>query len=125
MSNTRKAYTLEDKIKMIKACKTKSQAKVSSDFSVAPGTLHGFLKNKDKLMKQYENASTVNVNKKRHREGIYPDMEEALFFWFNEKFLQGALLSGGFIKEKAKKIAAAQGINEFNASNRWLDSFKA
>ena len=59
MSKTRKAYTLEDKIKFIKACETNSQAKVSSDFSIASGLLHGFLKNKDKLMKKYENSSTA------------------------------------------------------------------
>ena len=69
MSKTRKAYTLGDKIKFIKACETNSQAKVSSDFSVAPGKLNGFLKNKDKLMKQYENSSPVNVTQKEAPRG--------------------------------------------------------
>ena len=46
-------------------------------------------------MKQYENSATVNLSKKWQHEGKEADIEEALYLWFNEKRLQGALLPGG------------------------------
>ena len=77
MSKVRKAYTLEEKVKMIKACEVNSLSKVSEEFSIAMGTLHGYVKNKDKFLKQYENSSRVNLSQKRQLEGINPDIEEA------------------------------------------------
>ena len=51
--------------------------KVSEEFSIGMVTLHGYVKNKDKFLKQYENSSRVNLSQKRQCEGINPDIEEA------------------------------------------------
>ena len=108
---------------MIEACKTKSQVQVSKEFNIARGTLCGYLKDKVNLLKQFEQSTPKSANRKRHREGKEADIEEALFIWFNEKRVQGAMPSGGIIREKAKQIAASQG-KEFNASEGWLAKFK-
>ena len=50
MANSRKAFSLQEKVKLIEACKTKSQAQVAKEFSVARGTLNGFIKDKIKIM---------------------------------------------------------------------------
>ena len=39
MANSRKAFSLQEKVKLIEACKTKSQAQVATEFLVARGTL--------------------------------------------------------------------------------------
>ena len=62
MANSRKAFSLQEKVKLIKACKTKSQAQVAKEFSVARGTLNGFIKDKIKIMEQFQISSTKSVN---------------------------------------------------------------
>ena len=123
MGNSRKQFSLQDKVKLIEACKTKSQSKVAQEFSVAKGTLNGFLKDKIKIMEQFEKSSPKSVHRKRQREGEHPEEEEALYLWFNEKRLQGVMPSGGVIKEKAKQIAASKG-KQLNASDGWLHNWK-
>ena len=53
MANSRKAFSLQEKVKLIEACKTKSQAQVAKEYSVARGTLNGFIKDKIKVMEQF------------------------------------------------------------------------
>ena len=48
MVNSRKQFSLQDKVKLIEACKTKSQSKVAQEFSVAKGTLNGKIKDINK-----------------------------------------------------------------------------
>ena len=86
---------------MIEACKTKSQVQVSQEFNMARGTLCGYLKDKVNLLKQYAKSTPKSANRKRHREGKEAVIEEALFIWFNEKRVPGAMPSGGIIREKA------------------------
>ena len=62
MANSRKAFSLQEKVKLIEACKTKSQAQVAKEFLVARGTLNGFIKDKIKIMEQIEISSTKSVN---------------------------------------------------------------
>ena len=62
MANSRKAFSLQEKVKLIEACKTKSQAQVAKEFSVARGTLNGFIKDKIKIMEQIQISSTKSVN---------------------------------------------------------------
>ena len=62
MANSRKAFSLQEKVKLIEACKTKSQAQVAKEFSVARGTQNGFIKDKIKIMEQIQISSTKSVN---------------------------------------------------------------
>ena len=63
MDNSRKAFSLQEKVKLIEACKAKSQAQVAKEFSVARGTLNGFVKDKIKIMEQFKISSTKSVNR--------------------------------------------------------------
>ena len=62
MANSRKAFSLQEKVKLIEAGKTKSQAQVAKEFSVARGTMNGFIKDKIKIMEQIQISSTKSVN---------------------------------------------------------------
>ena len=53
MANSKKTLSLQEKVKLIETCKTKSQAQVAKEFSVARGTLNGFIKDKIKVMEQF------------------------------------------------------------------------
>ena len=50
MVNSRKCFSLQEKVKLIEACKTKSQVEVAKEFSVARGTLNGFIKDNIKII---------------------------------------------------------------------------
>ena len=63
MANSKKAFSLQEKVKLIEACKTKSQAQVAKEFLVARGTLNGFIKDKIKIMEQIQISSTKSVNR--------------------------------------------------------------
>ena len=62
MVNSRKCFSLQEKVKLIEACKTKSQVEVAKEFSVARGTLNGFIKDNIKIMEQFQISSPKSVN---------------------------------------------------------------
>ena len=58
MSKTCEVYTLEEKVKLIKACKIKVNLKCLHSFLLHRAHSR-FQKNKYKLLKQYENSATA------------------------------------------------------------------
>ena len=64
MGKTLKCYTLQEKVQMIEACKTKSQVQVSQEFNIARGTLCGHLKDKVNLLKQFEQSTPKSANRR-------------------------------------------------------------
>ncbi|UYV81600.1 hypothetical protein LAZ67_20001670 [Cordylochernes scorpioides] len=68
-----------------------------------------------------KNSSTL----KRDRDGEFPEIEEALFRWIRQANAMKLAINGNILKEKAILLALKMGQDNFEASNGWLDRFKA
>ncbi|UYV62756.1 TIGD6 [Cordylochernes scorpioides] len=66
-------------------------------------------------------ASTL----KRDRDGEFPEIEEALFRWIRQANAMKLAINGNILKEKAILLALKMGQDNFEASNGWLEKFKA
>lgn len=58
----------------------------------------------------------INASKKKMRPSSYPDVEEMLFKWFQQRRANNILISGPILQLKTEK--------DFKCSSRWLDRFK-
>ncbi|GBO27799.1 hypothetical protein AVEN_123473-1 [Araneus ventricosus] len=58
----------------------------------------------------------------RHEK--YVDINEAVLEWFKTVRAKKIPVSGPMIPHKAKELADALGIENFSASNGWLDRFR-
>ncbi|UYV83111.1 K02A2.6-like [Cordylochernes scorpioides] len=70
---------------------------------------------------RYNKSSTL----KRDRDGEFPEIEEALFRWIRQANAMKLAINGNILKEKAILLALKMGQDNFEASNGWLEKFKA
>ncbi|UYV83541.1 Transposase [Cordylochernes scorpioides] len=62
---------------------------------------------------------------KRDRDGEFPEIEETLFRWIRQANAMKLAINGNILKEKAILLALKMGQDNFEASNGWLEKFKA
>ncbi|UYV76661.1 hypothetical protein LAZ67_14001628 [Cordylochernes scorpioides] len=62
---------------------------------------------------------------KRDRDGEFPEIEEALFRWIRQANAMKLAINGNILKEKAILLALKMGQDNFEASNGWIEKFKA
>ncbi|UYV69654.1 hypothetical protein LAZ67_7000122 [Cordylochernes scorpioides] len=67
----------------------------------------------------------INPNYCRYRQCHYPLLEEALYTWLVQARLKNIPLNGLILQQKAIYYATGMKYDEFEASNGWLDRFKA
>lgn len=64
------------------------------------------------------------VQRKKQKVGKFDKLEKVLVEWLHQARALKLPISGPIICEKARKIAEGLQINDFNASNGWIDRFK-
>ena len=85
------------------------------------------MKDKDKIVRLYENNTSAEVRhtRKRVRESKYADVNEALYQWYLLAISKNIYPDGRHQTEKAVEIAQKLGVAQsFKASNGWLDRWK-
>ncbi|TFJ88772.1 hypothetical protein, partial [Lonepinella koalarum] len=55
---------------------------------------------------------------------MYPEVEKALFKWFEQVRGKSVPVTGPLLLEKTKEFAEQMNVQDFNASPGWLDHFK-
>ena len=58
---------------------------------------------RDIISKQFEIVN-FERNSKHMKKGFYPDLENALFIWFNQKRSQNFVINDDILKTKAKEF---------------------
>ena len=79
--------------------------------------------NRLKLMDSIEGGKTGS-SRKRMRGAKRVDLDSAVYHWFLQERERKLHVSSHILKEKAKKFAAAFGIEDFHCSNGWMDRLK-
>ena len=119
----RKALDLADRVRVIELSKNnKSARSIADDFGVGKTQIQSIIKNKDNIMKDYEN--NCNQGRKRQRKQTpHDDVNDLTWEWFKSTTRRNMPVSGPLIQTQALKFAQDLGLNEFKASNGWLQSF--
>jgi len=119
----RREIDLATKKAIIEASATESnQTKLAKLFNIPRTTIAGILKGKEGI----ESAIDAGHEVKRSRlsKGKYLDVEKALLAWCSLQRSTGQNVNGVIVKRKAKELADLLNIDDFRASNGWLENFK-
>ena len=96
------------------------QKEVALRFGVQKGTLSTWKRNKTKI----EEAYHAGFGNKRMRPEKYEDLNKALRKWFLNCQSENIPLNGPLLKEKAIAFATELKIDNFQASDGWLEKWK-
>ena len=117
-SMKKKYDALEKKKKELE--KGVTQKEVVLHFGVQKSTLSTWKRNKTNI----EEAYHAGLANKRMWPEKYEDLNKALMKWFLNCRSKNIPLSGPFLKEKAVAFATELKIENFQASDRWLEKWK-
>lgn len=119
----RRAFTAEEKLKLVDDYLKKSPSQSLTDFAkeqgIASSTLCTILKNKGN---NPVNESTSM--KKKQRKCQLGDLDKALYLWFKEARAKNIPLSGPIIKQKADNLAFSLGYQNWSCSQGWFFRWK-
>ncbi|KAH7955530.1 hypothetical protein HPB52_001204 [Rhipicephalus sanguineus] len=124
MSRNRKPLTLGEKLRIIEEAEKRNgatKASIARDLNIPESSLKTILAKKDSILL---NAAKFGLNRKAAKDGKYAAMEKALVEWLRQARSSGIAVDGAILKEKAETVALRCGIDDFKASNGWLDRFK-
>ncbi|UYV82304.1 hypothetical protein LAZ67_21001670 [Cordylochernes scorpioides] len=102
----------------------KSHSQVSRERNIPRSTISTIFENKFAIKSAFL-KSNFSSTLKRDRDGEFPEIEEALFRWIRQANAMKLAINGNILKEKAILLALKMGQDNFEASNGWLEKFKA
>jgi hypothetical protein len=99
-----------------------TQEELAVIYKIKQNTVSDILKKKDKWL--LVNPESEEANKQRERLPAFPQVEEALALWITNALDAELIINGDILREKAKIFAQGFEINNFTASNGWINKFK-
>ena len=116
--------TIVEKYKILKEIeKGKSCAAVSRKHSIPKQTLSGWMKEKSKIYDAVEKNAT-STKKQRMRGAKSDDIDKACYQWLISARHNNLPVNGTILKDKALYFGKELGLEEFQASDGWLDRWK-
>ncbi|XP_049277446.1 tigger transposable element-derived protein 6-like [Anopheles funestus] len=117
-----KCFSQRDKLKIINAYEAgRSRSEIMHEYGLPLSSYYNIISNKATVKQQ---CLQGKGNVRRNRRADFPNVERCLLHWINQKMGHGNLLKGPTVKAKAKLFSVKLGIDDFSASNGWLDGFK-
>uniref|UniRef100_A0A182YJT2 Uncharacterized protein n=1 Tax=Anopheles stephensi TaxID=30069 RepID=A0A182YJT2_ANOST len=118
-----KCFSQCDKLKIIEAHEAgKSRNEVMHEFGLPLSSYYKIISQRDATKQQCLQGKGYV---RRNRSSDYPNLERCMIHWINQSFgAECHPLEGPVIKAQAKLFSIKLGIEEFSASNGWLDGFK-
>ena len=118
--NTKSIKDEYSTLKEVEDGKAKSQ--VAAKYGIPKNTLSTWLKNKDKIFEATKKGS--NSKRQRLRQGTFANLDQAMFKWLLIFRSRDVALSGLVFKTKAIAFAEKMNVENFKASDGWLDRWK-
>lgn len=124
MSNKRKQFSLEQKLKILEKIDSgEAKHSVAKEFNIAPSTLSTFIKDRHKIENQIRDGA-IGPKRKKIRAAKFEDVDNAVFKWFQEVRSRNIPINGPLIREKALEFSKLFGHGNFQASVGWLNRFR-
>lgn len=89
-------------------------------YNIKPNTVSSILKRKS----EYLSISSSELERKRFRQPMYKEIDDAVEIWMSQFLATNQTLRGDILQKKAKQFADKFGITDFTASAGWLTNFK-
>jgi len=87
--------------------------------------INSVIKNKAEILKQWESGANGDRKIVTARRCLYPALNDKVYEWFCVARGKNIPLTGKMIQEKAILIAVELNLDDFTASNGWLNRFQA
>lgn len=123
----RRQFTLEEKISVLRAVDSgQKKSNIAKDFGISASTLSTFLKDRDKIQREYNESNAGSASRKRIRTANFEDIDKSVYKWFLEVRSQDIPVSGPMLCAKARDFAVIYGVDEqFKATQGWLRAFRS
>lgn len=125
MGPSRRILSLKEKVEIIRSLNGKRFPirELAEKWKIGRTQAAEILKNKEQLLNLFQ--SGMNENAIRiHKGGRSELIDKVVLEWLNRARSKNVPLSGALVREKAMEIARHLNIDNFKASNGWLDKFK-
>ncbi|XP_014668922.1 PREDICTED: uncharacterized protein LOC106810154 isoform X2 [Priapulus caudatus] len=126
----RNQLTLEKKLEVIYMCEqhgmsTRMIAETLSSQGYRCGRtqIQNILKNRQHWIEELQRNAPLNRKRKVRRTGN-AELNSLMYEWVRETTAQMLPMSGSLLQEKARQVAVQLGLDDFKASNGWLESFR-
>nr|CAD2135327.1 unnamed protein product [Meloidogyne enterolobii] len=102
----------------------KQIAEEFSNFNVLlkKSSIHSILKNKQNIIAAINNG--IKIKRSHLTKGRHANFDDALLNWIRQVRAENVVITGTLLKEKAMEMANLMGIDNFKASNGWMEKFK-
>lgn len=121
-NGTRRTLSIAKKLEVLDALKTKKPEEVAKAFNIGYSTVKKIRQQEDEIRNTA--VSNGNLSRKRQRESMNGEIEDALLAWFHQIRAQNATVNGPLMLEKAKELAGSLGYNDFEPTHGWLERLK-
>ncbi|XP_060839515.1 tigger transposable element-derived protein 4 isoform X1 [Rhopalosiphum padi] len=121
----RKRLTLAQKIEIIKFVEAENVGvrAVAEKFSIGKTQVSDILKNKLYLSQTFVEQGN-DKSKRKFPKSDGEIIDTVIYQWYLHARVNNLPISGPVLKEKALELASEVGLNDFKASNGWLQKFK-
>jgi hypothetical protein len=99
----------------VRACATK--------YSVSVGMIVNWKKNKSEIISSISEFTSLFQKRPAQVSNNDKVINERVYKWFANACCRNIPVSGPILQTKALQVAASIGLNNFRASNGWLESF--
>ncbi|CAE1300238.1 unnamed protein product [Acanthosepion pharaonis] len=122
-ASQRKTLSISEQLELIDDVKVKKLklAAAAKKYGIGYSTAAKILKKEDDLRSCMQ--MNGNTNRKRKRQSVHKDVNEALTQWFTQACAQGATVTNHVIRQKASQLAVNLEV-DFEPSNGWLMCWK-
>lgn len=127
MGPKRRQLTFREKSRIIQEVEENPdlrKGEIARRFNIPPSTLSTILKNKRAILASERKYGVASTCRKTNKLSPYDKLEGLLIAWFQQIRAAGLPVKGIILKEKALRIAEELGMDDFTASNGWLDRFR-
>jgi hypothetical protein len=117
-----KAFSIQEKMDFLAQVDANKATHVAlaARLGIAPSTLNTIVKSRKDNEKCYAQCGRFCGQRKSLKQSPFEELESLLVAWFEQA--RGS--SGTLLREKALHIATRLGIEDFKASNGWINGFK-
>ena len=100
-----------------------SNVKVALKFGCGHTQVGNILLNKTAILEAYTNGTKANTKYLQPRHCIYPQIDAKVWEFYCKARSKNMPINGSLLKAEALAVANQLKINDFAASNSWLDRF--